>query len=96
VEVLEMKPYQPGQNVAGVQIVRVAKLAGSKQNTIYAVRYQCCGVEGELTHQRIDRRRGSNSRLCNRCGKFGRAVKSPEDRYKLEIPPPAWPVPNTK
>jgi hypothetical protein len=86
-------PYAPGQNVAGVQILRAVKAAGSKQNMTYEVRYNCCGLEGTLSHQRIDRRRGSNSRLCNRCGKFGRAVKSPEDRYKLEIPPPSWPVP---
>lgn len=64
------KYYEPGQIIAGAEILaRISVIGKSQKGTVYLTKAQCCGVESELSHCRIRRRELAGSILCPDCAR---------------------------
>ena len=96
---MSWQPYPPGTRIAGAEVLSVVTLAKWQRYTAYAVRWECCGSETEITHTSLARRVGQNRKQCKLCASTERGRRMGAQNFKsdtprdapavvIEIPPP--------
>lgn len=63
--------YRIGMDYAGLKILDVKTQGTNQRATIYRVRYDCCGSEADITHERIIHRIRTDVLRCGKCAQGG-------------------------
>lgn len=68
---------------SGVTILAQVKLANQQNNTIYRIKYKCCGSERELEHKSIVKRQQAINNRCRSCLGYKHKLKTAESKRIL-------------
>jgi len=92
--------FKPGDKVSGLTIVMVIETASHLSDTVYGIRYHCCGKYAHVKHRRVLERRRRSSEQCLKCSQLSKLQNARKKNHtkKIEsedygITPPTWAVP---
>ena len=81
---MNWQPYPPGTRIAGAEVLSVVTQAKWQRYTTYAVRWECCGGETEITHTSLARRVGQNRKQCKLCASTERGRRMGAQNFKWD------------
>jgi len=94
--------FKPGDKVSGLTIVIVVETAPHLSDTVYGIRYHCCGKYAHVKHRRVLERRRRGSEHCLKCSQLSKLQNAIKEKHtsdvkseNYEITPPTWAVPES-